>query len=252
MTDRRPKALGEQNYEQFADRYASLVETKAHNAYYERPATLSLLPDVSGMRVLDAGCGPGIYAEWLLDRGAHVVACDVTPAFVEITKRRVGDRAEVRLADLEEPLDFAADASFDLVLCPLVLDYIEDWAPVFGEFYRVLRSGGLLVFSCGHPASDFYKWWHEGNYFHTELFEMTWRGFGAPFVQVRAYRRPLGAVLNPLAAAGFTLDAILEPQPTAEFKEAEPEHYDELMREPGFLCLRARKRPSDNRARQDA
>ncbi|WP_279387450.1 hypothetical protein [Rubrobacter taiwanensis] len=30
---------------------------------YERPATLSLLPDVAGKRVLDAGCGPGVYSE---------------------------------------------------------------------------------------------------------------------------------------------------------------------------------------------
>jgi hypothetical protein len=40
------KSLGEKNYEQFAQRYAAKVETKAHNAYYERPATLSLLPNV--------------------------------------------------------------------------------------------------------------------------------------------------------------------------------------------------------------
>ncbi|MBV8887170.1 MAG: hypothetical protein JO235_24685 [Chroococcidiopsidaceae cyanobacterium CP_BM_RX_35] len=49
------KSLGEQNYEQFAERYAAGVETKAHNAYYERPATLSLLPEVQGLQVLDAG-----------------------------------------------------------------------------------------------------------------------------------------------------------------------------------------------------
>ena len=52
-----------------ADDYARLIDTKPHNAYYERPATLALLPDVNGMHVLDAGCGPGIYAEELLKRG---------------------------------------------------------------------------------------------------------------------------------------------------------------------------------------
>ncbi|MBZ0289063.1 MAG: methyltransferase domain-containing protein, partial [Anaerolineae bacterium] len=77
MTD--SKSLGEQNYAPFAHRYAQYAETKPHNAYYDRPATLSLLPDVAGKRVLDAGCGPGIYAEWLVDHGAQVVAFDVTP-----------------------------------------------------------------------------------------------------------------------------------------------------------------------------
>ncbi|MCI0713222.1 MAG: class I SAM-dependent methyltransferase, partial [Chloroflexi bacterium] len=127
------KPLGEQNYEQFADRYAAAVNTKPHNAYYERPNTLSLLPDVTGLRVFDAGCGPGDYARWLLEHGAAFVqAVDVTPRFVDITLEKVAgfiDRVDVRRADLAQPLDFAADNSFDVVLCPLVLDYIRDWQP---------------------------------------------------------------------------------------------------------------------------
>lgn len=56
-----------------------------------------------------------------------------------------------------------------------------------------------------------------------------------------SYRRPLSAVINPLLRAGFTLEQILEPLPTAEFAERDPEHYAELMREPGFLCIHAVK-----------
>jgi ubiquinone/menaquinone biosynthesis C-methylase UbiE len=247
------KSLGEQNYEQFAERYATAVETKAHNAYYERPATLSLLPNVEGLRVLDAGCGPGIYTEWLLKHGAQVVACDVTPKMVEITRRRIHhsvsesmlQRVEIYQADLTQPLLFAADSKFDLVLCPLVLDYIADWQPVFEEFFRVLQPGGSIVFSCGHPTADFlYAQRHQltsENYFEVEQFVMEWRGFGEPYPVVTAYRRPLGAMLNPLARAGFVLDEILEPKPIAQFEAADPEGYQKLMREPGFICIRARK-----------
>ena len=60
-------------YETLAEAYASVVDTKPHNAYYERPATLSLLPNVNGKRVLDAGCGPGVYSEWLIERGARTL-----------------------------------------------------------------------------------------------------------------------------------------------------------------------------------
>lgn len=56
-------------YEKLADAYAAMVDTKPHNAYLERPATLSLLPNVKGKRVLDAGCGPGVYSEWLVKHG---------------------------------------------------------------------------------------------------------------------------------------------------------------------------------------
>ncbi len=237
MTD---EPLGRRNYEQFAERYAALAPTKPHNAFYERPATQSLLPDVNGKRVLDAGCGPGIWAEWLADRGARVVAADVTPAFVDLTRRRLGDRAEVFLADLTQPLPFADDETFDLVLCALVLDYLEHWGGAFAEFYRVLRPGGSLVFSCAHPALDF-KTFPQGNYFDVEPLEMEWHGFGEPFPRIKWYRRPLGAVVNPLLQAGFTLERLLEARPTEEFRQADPEGYEKLMREPGFLCARGRK-----------
>ena len=39
--------------------------------------------------------------------------------------------------------------------CPLTLDYIDDWGPLFAEFHRVLRPGGRLVYSHGHPMSDY-------------------------------------------------------------------------------------------------
>ncbi len=245
MSENPPLSLGEQNYQDFAERYAAAIETKPHNAYYERPATLSLLPNVAGLRVLDAGCGPGIYTHWLLDRGAEVVACDVTPKMVEITRQRVGNSADVYCADLDHPLSFAGDGEFDLVVCPLVLDYLLDWLPVFQEFFRVLKAGGILVFSCGNPTADFiYSCQQKGelaNYFEVEDFVMEWRLFGKPYPIIKSYRRPLQAILNPLMQAGFMLDKILETQPTESFKRADAEGYEHLMRSPGFICVRSRK-----------
>jgi 2-polyprenyl-3-methyl-5-hydroxy-6-metoxy-1,4-benzoquinol methylase len=63
-------------YDVLADAYAAQADTKPHNAYYERPATMSLIEEVDGRNILDAGCGPGVYSKWLLDRGAQVVAID--------------------------------------------------------------------------------------------------------------------------------------------------------------------------------
>jgi len=234
---RKPIALDA--YEALAESYAALVDTKPHNAYYERPATLSLLPEVSGKRVLDAGCGPGVYAEWLADHGAEVVAFDVSPKMVRLAKQRLGTKAHVLQADLDQPLDFLEDDSFDIVLSALALDYIEDWNKVFKEFYRVLRQGGHLVFSTGHPFAEFLLHGTE-SYFRTETVDYEWTGFGMP-VRVPYYRRPLNALVNPLLEAGFILERLLEPTPTEQFREKEPQEYEELSKRPGFLCVRARK-----------
>lgn len=227
-------------YEALAEAYAAVIDTKPHNAYYERPATLSLLPDVKNKRVLDAGCGPGVYSEWLIGHGAEVVAVDASPKMIELAKQRLGPASDVRQADLSKPLSFLDSSSFDVVLSALVLEYIEDWSSTFAEFHRVLRPSGNLVVSVTHPFFD-YLYFKSNNYYETELVGSEWRGFDKVRVYMPSFRRSLGATLNPLIEAGFCLERILEPKPTNEFKEADPKHDEELSRQPCFLCIRAKK-----------
>jgi SAM-dependent methyltransferase len=224
-------------YEQLADSFAAKVDTKPHNAYYERPATLSLLPDVAGIHVLDVGCGPGAYAEWLLDRGARVTAIDASPSMVAHATQRTGGRADVRVADVSVPLAFLDDASVQLVLCPLVLEYVADWVPVMQEFRRVLVPGGSLVVSVTHPTAD-YTYYNSRRYFDVEQVSAEWTGFGGR-VRVPSYRRSLQETLMPFLKAGFQLSRVLEPLPTEAFREADARHYEELMQFPAFLCISA-------------
>ena len=236
--DRKPIAFDA--YELLAEAYASAIDTKPHNAYYERPATLSLLPDVTGLKVLDAGCGPGIYSEWLIERGATVIALDVSPRMVELAKTRVGTLADIREADLSKPLTFLDTSSFDIVLSPLVMEYIEDWSVPLSEFYRILRPAGKFIFSITHPFFD-YTYYKSTNYFETELVGSVWTGFPKIRIHMPSFRRSLGSTLNPLIEAGFILETILEPKPTEAFKEADPKHFEELSKEPCFISIRARK-----------
>jgi ubiquinone/menaquinone biosynthesis C-methylase UbiE len=239
-SNRQRKPIAQEAYNQLADAYAERIETKPHNAYYERPATLSLLPNLKGQYVLDAGCGPGVYAEILVGMGAEVVAMDANPKMVAFARDRLGGKALVIEASLEDPLVFFDDETFDLVLAPLVMDYIHDWRATFGEFFRVLKPGGTLVFSIEHPMMKYFDHQAESNYFNNEKVTYTWRGFGTP-VEVPSFRRSLADVFNPLIDAGFTLDTVLEPLPTEEFKEKAPNDYQELTHQPGFMCIRAVK-----------
>jgi SAM-dependent methyltransferase len=234
------KLIALEAYEALAESYAAVVETKPHNAYYERPATISLLPDVDGLTVLDAGCGPGVYSEWLLSHGAKVVAIDASERMIQLARKRLGDRATIRQADLGSPLSFLDSGTFDVVLSPLVLDYIKDWDRTFAEFYRVMRAKAYFIFSVSHPYFDF-NYFKSSNYFETELVECEWRGFNNIRIKMPSYRRPMSALINPLLETGFRLEKIVEPKPTEEFKIADPKHYEELNRFPSFLCIRARK-----------
>lgn len=235
---------GRRNYAQFAQRYAERAVDKPHNALYERPATRSLLGDVAGLSVLDAGCGPGIRSEQLAREGASVHAFDVTPEMVLLAKTRCeGLAVEVVEGDLARPLSWLADASFDRILCSLALDYVERLAPVFAEFHRVVRPGGTLVFSLAHPMRDWIdtRTHHSRTYFETTRFGLHWSGFGEPKPYVEAYRRPLADILNGLAESGWLLDRVVEPVPLPEMKPVAPALYAELLQSPAFICLRARR-----------
>lgn len=141
-------------------------------------------------------------------------------------------------ADFGESLDFPAE-SFDVVLSALAMDYVEDWRVVFEEFHRVSRRGGHLVFSVDHPFFRFAEHCGEA-YSKTELTEINWRGF-EEVVEMPSYRRPLEAMVSPLVGAGFVLERILEPKPTKEFAERDPEGYEKLSRMPVFICFKASK-----------
>ena len=238
------KPLAYHAYQKLAEAYAAKVDTKAHNAYYERPAMLSLLGDIDGKRVLDAGCGPGVYAEELVKRGAVVDSCDMSERMLELAGRRLisqlaNDKVRLHQLDLEKPLDMFGDEKFDLVNAPLCLDYIEDWTRLFREFFRVLKPGGYFQFSCGHPSFDA-EYFRTNNYFSVEQVEATWSGFDVK-VSMPSYRRSIAQAINPVADAGFILDHVLEPLPTEEFRQADIRRYKMLMHRPGFICVRARK-----------
>jgi len=219
-------------YDELAAGYEADTEADAYNAHLEFPGTTSLIPDVDGKRVLDAGCGAGRYTEWLLDRDADVVGVDASAAMLEAARDRVGDRAALHHGDLAEPLSFAADDAFDGVVSGLALDYVANWRPAFTEFARVLAPGGFLVFSVRHPVDEF-DTNGDGNYFETERRTAEWD------IDVPYYRRPLSAMLDPLLDAGLRVDAVHEPQPTEAFAEQRPERYETESREPVFLCVRA-------------
>jgi SAM-dependent methyltransferase len=222
----------ENDYDRFAAAYAADNERNAWNAHYERPAMLRLAEPVAGLRVLDAGCGAGALSEALVERGAEVTGIDSSRALLDLARRRLGERAAFQAGDLAEPLPFA-DGSFDLVVASLVMHYLRDWEPALREFHRLLVAGGRLVISTHHPFMD-HRLAGGDDYFATYDFSETWRR-GEHEVRMRFWHRPLRAMTRALAAAGFTLDAVDEPDPSAVVRELDPRAWRSLTTEPRYI-----------------
>jgi SAM-dependent methyltransferase len=220
-------------YELFADEFAEHARDGLYNAHYDRPTCLALLGDVAGKRVLDAACGPGLYAEELLRRGAQVVGFDQSPRMVDICRSRAG-QGEFRVHDLGDPIGWLPDASVDLALCALAIEYVDDRVAALSELRRVLRPGGALVLSRGHPTGDWLH--HGGSYFDVRVIEETWsKGWS-----VRYWLAPLQTTCEEIYEAGFLIERLVEPRPAPEAAAIDPEDYERLNREPGFLAFRLR------------
>lgn len=226
-----------EQYDAMAQTYAEANATSAYNAFYERPATISLLGDLRGRRVLDAGCGPGALSVAMADAGAQVTGVDVSNELLQIARDSLGDKATFLNADLSQTLSFADDNSFDLVGSSLVMHYIRDWVPVLTEFHRVLAPGGAVVFSTHHPAMDWQAHSPE-DYFAIKQVTEDWRRGGT----VTFWRRPLTAMTSAISAAGFVVDELLEAAPDPALRESDPRRFESLSTQPTFLHFRLRTR----------
>lgn len=237
------------NLTRFAsDEYANNVENHPYHRLFNKPAILSLMPTLKELTVLDAGCGTGWFTEYFVSQGATVTGLDISEQMVERTKARlevvnptanvakegVAPRvptASVIQANLAEPLNLESK-SFDLILSSLTLHYLESWKLTFSEFNRILKANGFFIFSVHHPFEEFKM--SGKNYFATE--ERKRKGGQVSF------RRSLSTMTETLYQTGFVIERLLEPLPDAAYAETDPEGYEGLLKFPGLLVVKARRK----------
>lgn len=227
-------------YEDLADSYDAHIEHKPHNAYYDRPNTLKLIGEVDGKIVLDAACGPGKYAEILIEQGAEVIGFDISPKMVALAKERNKDNGKFFVHDLSQPMSMLENKSFDTIVCALALHYLDDWNSTLQEFCRVLKPKGSLVVSIEHPFFE-HLYYKSKKYFEIEAVKATWSGFGKR-IKMHSYRRPLMECIQPITNNGFFIDQLIEPKPVPEFEKFDRRHFKELNKFPSFLHIKAIKR----------
>ncbi|MDP3732456.1 MAG: methyltransferase domain-containing protein [Candidatus Omnitrophota bacterium] len=112
----------------------------------------------AGGRVLDVGCGPGVFAEELLKSGYEVWGIDISEEMVKLAERKMQEKGirgifHFNTGDIES-IDFP-DKYFDFVLCVGVLEYLKEDSRALNEVRRVLKDGGKAIFTVPNIASPF-------------------------------------------------------------------------------------------------
>jgi 2-polyprenyl-6-hydroxyphenyl methylase / 3-demethylubiquinone-9 3-methyltransferase len=116
------------------------------------PARLDYIEEragLSGRRVLDVGCGGGLLAEGMAQRGASVTGIDLAPGALEVARLHAletGTSVEYRQIAAEAMTETDCGA-FDLVTCLEMLEHVPEPASIVRALAQLVRPGGDVICS---------------------------------------------------------------------------------------------------------
>jgi len=227
----------EQNSEDWITRAKIDMTGDPNRRFIIDPALWYFLGDVSGLFVLDAGCGNGYLTRALATRGAYAVGVDYSKAFIEYCKKI---EAETNLGckfyrlSITDMNDFESK-SFDVIVSNIVMVDILEYKTAFKEIARVLKDDGRFIWSNVHPVfgrsagaidvrlpkdsprneSRYLKmidrYFDSGGELIAWMSKPTWQ-----------FNRTFEEYSKALKDAGFVISEILEPRPTPEAIQQNP------------------------------
>ena len=261
MDHREAGRLWEDNAEAW-----TLLARAGYDTYRDHlntPAFFAALPDVTGLRGLDIGCGEGHNTRLVAARGALVTGLDVSQTFIRHAEQWEGEHpAGIRYvvaSAVELPFP---DQTFHFATAFMSLMEAPEFEKAISEAWRVLRPGGFLQCSITHPCfdtphrrnlrgADGTTYAIEvGQYFRNKNGETDeWLFRAAPAAlkatlrkfKIPRFTRTLSEWLNAFIAAGFHIEHVGEPKPDDAAIAMTPSLQDAGV-VPYFLHLRVKRR----------
>jgi ubiquinone/menaquinone biosynthesis C-methylase UbiE len=234
-------------YNKFADEYNLKRKSSGksfYNDFIEIPAISGLLKDlVPGKKVLDLGCGTGIFTKVIHDWGGDVIGIDISESMIKIARNEYPD---IKFFTLDAEKTNFPDEEFDVVSSSLMIHYLDDLLILFKEVNRILKLNGFFIFSFHHPANEAIEKielnGETKNIFNDyySLKDYRWRMFQNR-MELISYHHTFEDISTALSSSGFLIERILEPKPIEEGKEFDIKDFEYTSRTPTFCVIKAIK-----------
>jgi cytosine/adenosine deaminase-related metal-dependent hydrolase/ubiquinone/menaquinone biosynthesis C-methylase UbiE len=218
------------------DSWAEIYDTQPNPLLsLEQRILDSMLPEVRGLDVLDAGCGTGRWLQLLAGRAPrNLLGVDISPQMLQAASTKLGGNCDLRLGSCDAlPFD---NGVADLVLSSFVISYLDNLESFAREIDRVARPGTTIFLSDMHPETEASHNWKRP-------FAIKGRGWSLPQI-TRAFED-----------RGFEVLALAE----APFRQEEkhifeqcgrPDLYHSATTLPAIYVLQLRKPPGSARHRK--
>ena len=203
--------------------------------------------DVTGLEVLDCGCGEGRFCRILVERGAEfVLGVDLCEPMIAAARKLQGTRDEYEVGDVQD-LSFLEGARFDLAVSYLNQCDLLDFETNTREVFRVLKPGGRFVIANVHPMRSAVGAWYmagDGTKQHVILdnyFDQGVRQWKTMGFEITNFHRTLSTYMHAYRESGFAIEDIIEPTADEKILDLYPELDDE-RRVPNFIIFVLKKK----------
>ena len=260
-----PAATPDTSWGGVADWYNKHLE-KTDDSYHVKvvfPNILRMLGDVSGKKVLDMACGQGIFSDQLRDKGAFVTGVDLGKELIALAETRnesvktKGTHKITYHVTSSDDLYMLKDGSFDIVVCILALQNIENLEKTMKEASRVLTETGKMFFVINHPSFRNPKQTYWG---YNEADDTQYRRVDEYMSESRvkidmtpgslkdkkftvSFHRPLQVYMKALAKNGFVIVRLEEWTSHKESEKGPKQRAENKARKeiPMFMCIEVKK-----------
>lgn len=113
------------------------------------------LNEIQFQNCLEIGCGTGKNTEWLITKGEDILSIDLSEEMLQIAKQKISNENVTFLKfDINNEWNFT-NQKFDLIVCSLVLEHIENIERIFQLMNQHLLPGGTIYIGEFHPFKQY-------------------------------------------------------------------------------------------------
>lgn len=205
--------LNKEGWEKTAERFFGRTALPEYGPFAFTEQKLNLFGNVSGLKVLDIGCGSGHSLQYMGNKGAKELwGLDLTTKQVETASQLLHSQ-QAKVSLFESPMEENPGLPshyFDIVYSIYALGWTIDLEQTLTHIYNYLKPGGVFIFSWEHPMHDRVD--YEDSSFK---FKKSYNKEGPEYneawhTQVIIYHRKLSTYINSLIQNGFTIDKVID------------------------------------------